>query len=453
MKRILKDGSIIFLEEIVSRALNFIVTMVIVRALSKEHFGLIVTASAILNYAVTAASMGLKNIGFITTSTPKEKRSLSLSEIYSVKITLSIVVSLLFSLIIILLPISIFVKLIYIIYLGNVLFEGLYLDWYYRGISAFKEVAKARIICSLLYTGSITVLLQAFPSVISVAMCFLFWNLAQAIFLFFKSGLFRIKLSSAETLKKVMIQAFPVGGGTLLQQLPLLLPPLLLTAFHNASYTAEYGATLRIVTLIRLLDPVVANLYLSSLPKLWSNSPERARVRVEQVIGAVSLVLITVTLCFSPLSGFIMKLIYGDQYGSEPVLLPLFSFFVLATILNTILSLGLIAITDNSRYFKVSLQATIVALPFMPLVVIPLGTIGAVLAVVGAEAVITIFSYRIFKRHIPLTLYPLIITILFGVTGTVTWYLGMNNIYWITVSLFLIWAVSELFRLTRLLKE
>ncbi len=419
MKRIIKNGSILFFEEIIFRALNFLATMIIVRTLSKEHFGILVTASAILNYAVVVASMGLKNIGFIATSTPKEKRTLQLEDIFSVKVTLALIVWVISSIVLFILPLPALLKTVFLIYMGNLLFEGLYLDWYYRGIAAFKKIATTRVITAFLYTGSVSILLQKESSLVGVALIFLSWNLLQALVLLFQSKLFKIRLANLATLKEVLHHALPVGGGTLLLHLPLLLPPLLLIFFHSAAHSAEYSAAFRIIMLIKIIDPVVSNLYLSSFPKMWNSSHELAIRQVNRVVLGLTTLFALIILLLSPLSSFITSLIYGEKYGSEPVLLPIFGFFILGTILNTIISLGIIAITDNRRYFHASVIATLVALPLMFLLIIPLGTVGAALALVVAEWSITIFSYRVFREFVPLKLTPLLILIGATILGTV----------------------------------
>jgi O-antigen/teichoic acid export membrane protein len=333
--------------------------------------------------------------------------------------TLALIVWAATSAVFLILPLPPLLKTVFLIYMGNLLFEGLYLDWYYRGIAAFKKISTARVITALLYTGSVAFLLQRESSLVGVALLFLFWNLLQAILLLVQSKPFRIRLARFSTLKEVLRHAFPVGGGTLLQHLPLLLPPLLLTYFHSAEESAEYGAAFRIIMLIKILDPVVSNLYLSSFPKIWNSNPELAIRQVNRVVLGITVLFTMIILLLSPLSSFITSLIYGEKYGTEPLLLPLFGFFIFGTILNTIISLGIIAITDNRRYFHVSIIATLVNLPLMFILIIPFGTVGAASALVIAEWSITLFSYRVFKEFVPLRLTPLFFFIVLTVLGTI----------------------------------
>lgn len=421
MKRIVTDSTVLLFEEIIVKAINFIALMIIARFISKDSFGILVTAGAITNYSITVASMGMQNFGVILSATSRDKRKFSIQELFSSRLIWAITVFVASSLIIILLPLPIPIRLLFLLYQTNVILDALNSDWYLRGKKRFITVAKLRIFGALLYLLLLVPLFQ-YQNILVVALALITSLFMQSVITFRLCDDIKLKFTTIENAKKVLLYVTPLGLGGVVHQIPLFLIPLVLTLFWGSSETANYGAAFKIMALIRVLDPVVTNIYLSSFPGLWERDREEAQQKLSLLLWGVTMLVSVIVVVFAFGGDRIASFIFGDQYTDLSLLLSLLGIFVLFTIVNSVVSLGLVVVSTNKDYFKASSLGIATSLVVIPIFIKLWGALGAVLVLGLSELLVTLFSYRYFRRKLKLPIFPIIIMQMIFYFSIYHWY-------------------------------
>ncbi len=418
MKRLLKSGSVLFLEEFTFRLTAFLSAMILSRGLSPEEFGLLLTGGALLGNLELFADFGLRTTGLIETAHPKETRSVEPSDIFAIRLISHLVLFTLAEIVIFFLPLEPRLKQILMIYGGALIFEGLYVEWFFRGKKKFIPSAIARAGAGIAYTFAAFFIVNRSNSAVPIAISYVIINIIVATLLLIKSPL-RFIVPAKEKALQTIYKILPVGGGRLFQQLPLFLPPLIITSLVSLEGTAHFGTAYRVITISLIVDRIVLTLFLSELPKKWHENPKLTELNVQKLFRGLLLFCTTVIVIYSFLGGTLLSLIFGEQYRiAAPLLKPL-GLFMMFTILNSIVSYSIIAIDDNKQFFRAAFISVVLTLPFLPILTKQFGVMGAASAMALAEgAIYTLSAIRLNKKlslpHIETILITLSLILLFS---------------------------------------
>ncbi len=418
MKRLLKSGSVLFLEEFTVRLTSFISTIILSRGLSVESIGLLITGGSLLANLELFADFGLRTTGLIETAHPKETRSVEPNDIFSIRLITHVVLFTFAEIILFFLPLDPLLKQILMIYAGALIFEGLYVEWFFRGKKKFIPSAIARAGAGIVYTLASLIILNNSSSAVPIALSYVIINITFATILLMKSSL-HFTPPSKEKVLQTIYKILPVGGGRLFQQLPLFLPPLIISSFVSLEATAHFGIAYRIITISLIVDRIVLTLFLSELPKKWHENKATTELNVRKLFRGLLLFCALVIVLYSSL-GYTLLAIFGEQYKlASPLLKPL-GLFMMFTILNSIVSYAIIAIDDNKQFFKAASISVVLTLPFLPFLTKQFGVMGAASAMALAEgAIYTLSAIRLNKKlplpHIETVLLTISLILFFSV--------------------------------------
>lgn len=399
MSKLVKNGSILFVEEFLIKLLGFLTTAIITRTLSPEHFGEIVTGLALLSNLMLLADCGLRTVAIIETAKPVDQRKFSPAELFSVRIITHVAVALAAVLIILPLNLPHSLKIIYMIYSSALLCEGLLTDWYFRGCRNYLPSALARTGTVAVYLAATAVIAVTYRSNISIAAAFVTISTFFSLLLFLISKL-RFEIPSAELMRKVLTASLPVGVGKFLQQLPLYLPPLIITAFSSASDTALFGIAFKIIALSMIADRILNALFLSELPKRWHEDRVQTEIKVRQLFRALLTFSAIVMVIFAFWGGAMMEFLFSGPYAEATPILKALTFFYTFTLLNSIVSHSIIAIKSSNSYVKAAIRASLTTLPLIPILTYFFGGVGAAVAISLAETATFIFSEKTIRQLI-----------------------------------------------------
>lgn len=390
MKKLLHSSSILFLEEFLIKIFNFLAIAIATRILLPDEFGAVVTGTAFLTNLSLICDLGTRTVALIETAKPEEIRRFTPSQLFSVRIIPHVAVFFFLNMALLFLPIETSLHQTLAIFSIGLIGEGIYTEWYFRGKKHYLPSALARSSASLFFMILILVMSQNLNSS-KVALAFIIPHTGFALALLLKSKI-RFSLPSFNNFKHVLQVTLPVGGGKILQQVPLHIPPLLITGMVSAHQTAFYGTAFKVISLMMIFDRILNTLFLAELPKQWHDNKEGTKRRIAFLnealltLGALAVIVLTF------LGDDILALLFGEKYRDAGQLLQIFSIFFFFTLLNSIISHSIIALKNSNLYFKVSAMAAVVTLPLLPLFILQWGAIGAAIAISLAEGSIFFFS-------------------------------------------------------------
>lgn len=403
MSKLVKNGAILFVEEFLIKLFGFFTTIIITRILSPDQFGEIVTGLALLSNLMLLADCGLRTVAIIETAKPTDQRKFSPDELFSVRAVTHITVMALAILIILPLPLAHSLKIIYLIYSSLLLCEGLLTDWYFRGSRNYLPSAFARSGTVAVYLVAVAVIAVTYRSNIPIAGAFAIISTLFSVILFTLSRL-KFNLPTISLFKKVLSSSLPVGVGKLLQQLPLYLPPLIITALSSAADTALFGVAFKLIALSMIADRILNALFLSELPKRWHEDRIQAELKVRQLFRGLLTFSAVVMVAFAFWGGALMEFLFSGPYAEATPILKALTFFYTFTLLNSIVSHSIIAIKTSDAYVKAAIRASVTTLPLIPLLIYLLGGVGAAIAISLAETATFVFSERTIRHLIKIPL-------------------------------------------------
>jgi len=409
------------------RIINFCTTAYIARVLDTSGFGLITIGSSFLTYALLLSDCGLKTLGFIETARHQEKREFSLADIFSTKILLATI-----SFIALYGASYILFKenrlhTICVLFLLNVLYDALFIDWYFKGIQRFKSVSIAFMVSSLIYFFAAVLFIKDPSDAAKAPLLFFVSNMVSVLILcmlfpWSTSG-FRFTFS-LHTSFAIFKNSLVIGLSTLLNQVTVYLPPIVLGMYLDVHNSGIFGAAFKIVLLALIADRVFSTIFLSTLPRIWNESRDNAVKYLQTIVHITIAAGFLVSLIISLGSETIISLIYGDTYRESSHILMIISWFIVLTMINTIFAYGLLAIGQKRLYLKATATGFVVNTILILILTASYGISGTCVSLLAGELIFMVLCYLEFKKFCNLRFYiPFLKSLFIGASLFFTGYM------------------------------
>ena len=418
MRRHLTDASYLFVADAASRALNFVAVAWLARTLAPELYGTVIIGAAVLDYALLLCDWGLKTLGTRETARPPEARRFQPRQIAAARALLSLAVFAAAQILVTALPVEPVLATLIRVYLLGLLPYALLIDWYHQGRGAFAIVTAARTAGSILLVAGVLALVDSPSDAELVPWIYVGSMTATSIAMILAGRRRESLLPRLEDLGSspaVARGAMALGAAALFGQSFIVLPPIIAGHFAGAAGAGILHAALRIVMIVLIVDRVFGALYLPALSRLWSGDRERALHRLAaayRVVVALGVGAATLTMIFAD---EIVVLVYGERFTASGTLLFHLAPFVAATLVNTFLAYGLIAMNEERLYLRAGVRSGLI---FLVLVVVATaldGVRGTAIAMIVGESAMCLLLYSAFRRHASIdAALPLIISISIG---------------------------------------
>ena len=403
------------------RLFSFLTQIYCARVLGTEGFGLTVIGNSFLLYAVLLSDIGFKTIGFIETAKFPKDRTFSLRSIISARILHTTLTAILCFPCIYFIFSDPIIRNICLLYLSQIFFDALFLEWYYKGTQKFSLISFSRTVASASAFFCIILYVKTPIHVLRVPIIQFLTNILSAIILIYKlpTSSIRNGLSfSLKTYSKILIDAVPIGIGSLLTQVSLYLPPLLIGKFFSKQDSGFFGAAMRLILLVMTVDRIFSTLYVSSLPKFWKKSKQNTQYLIEKLLKYSLFFGSLLCLIISINSSIIIDLVYGKDYSASGNLLYVGIWFVELTICNSIIGYGLIGLGEKKLYFKASLYGFFLNCFILFILIYFFSSRGASWALLCTELVSILFFYQFFNKICPVPFYKNVLKTVGALIGT-----------------------------------
>lgn len=409
MRKYLKQGIALLGEEGSARILSFLVSVYIARSFTKADYGIIIFGTALMNNLINIGDLGMLPLGFAETAKSEKQRLFEPEKIFQTRILGLLTVMLLAIIVTLFSTLSTQHKTVCILYEIAIMVDALNPVWYFKGKQQFNLTTAVKSLTSLAYFLMAFTIIQFFHTVTVIPLVFITTYGVGALFLMRKAR-FNVNLKLEPIKKEIFRVSAKVGVGKIIQQLPALAPPLLITWFagisshYSLENTAGYGASWRLIVAFNIADRIVRSIFLSSLPQQWEKNPERTTEVIRRLFVTMTITGCIIIILLTTFSNTIMSFVYEEKYYENGITLALLSLFLLFSILNSIVCFGILAIGKAQDFMKASVIPTIITLPTLIVLTYFKAENGAALGVVLVEAGIFLSSLFYFKKTVKLPL-------------------------------------------------
>lgn len=415
MRRHIAGASYLFVADIAVRALNFVAMAWIARTLAPELYGTIIIGASVLDYALLLSDWGLKTLGTRETARMHGERRYRPSRIVATRIVLGGAVFIVANLLITVLPLapmqSVFVR----IYLLGLLPYILHLDWYHQGNADYLIITVARTLGSIcLLVGAITLVHS--PSDASVVP----WLYVSSITATTIAMIVAVRSPRQLTPHRddfagvgdVLKVSSALGVAALCGQTFMILPPIISGQISGPASAGILHAALRIVVMVLIVDRVFGALFLPALSRAWSQDQKRGSRRLDSAFRIVVALGVGASAMCMVFAHEIIRVVYAHQYVDAGRVLVYLSPFVAATLVNTFLAYGLIAMGEERQYLRAGLRSAALFIVMLVAGTYYFGLVGTASAMVLGEVAMCLLLYSAFRRHARLHVFrPIIVSL------------------------------------------
>jgi len=445
-KRIAKNFSWLLVGNVISGLINFFSIIYIARVLGAAAFGMLQFAQAFLLYLVVIVDSGLSTFGTREIAQKRNQVEKISMNIFSLRLVIAFVVFCLSFFILLMVPVSPTIRMLFIITFLFVFYRALNTDWVFQGLEKMEYVAVSKLLFSVTTFLFIVLFVRSPGDLVTVPMIrFIFGLLISIVFLliiFKRFFSFNLRLISVRSWPNAFLLAIPLGISIVLLQIYDNLDTIMLGIMDTPAVVGIYNAAYRVFYLFAGVFSLWLATVLPVICKRMSEDIDWTKLFCEKFMRLTLLLTIPVTVlvCFS--SSLFISLFFGNQYvDAIPALRYLIWALIPLAISNTYGSLVLIPAGLFNR-FLASVGAGALANIVMNFILIPrFSYVGAAVATIVAQIIAGIIAYyfaqKVFRLHlIKYLIKPVAISLLSSIAFFLAYSFlaGQNTVMQLVVS-------------------
>lgn len=413
----------------------------VARILGPEAFGMLVIGVSVLSYAVLFSDIGLRQLGLLETSKTDEKRDFSYGEIFFIRGIQGLAVFFLSQIFVFLFYHERTLQIVISFYLLGILCDAFFLDWFYRGLQKFKLISYIRIASSIIYLALILILIKSEKDLILVPILYTIQMLIPVLILLLRIKTTPFKLVFPVSLSRfflILRQGIYIGLSQILNQIHVLLPPIIIGKMISSQASGYYGAAFKILISANILDIVLINIFLTSFYKMWHNNRENCERNVQTVLNFALALGFGVSLFITIASPLIINTIFGIEFDNSIKLLSISSWFISLTLLNSIFLLIFVSLGNKRIFLLLNFTGALISTFILMVLIINYKTTGAAFALVLSELVFVFIFFKASTKYCNLNFFvPLIKTATISTLSFILFTTISSNIF-ISVSITMI---------------
>jgi len=402
-KRIAKNFSWLLAGNIASGLINFFTIVYIARVLGAATFGLLQFAMAFLLYLVIIVDSGLSTYGSREIAQNRSEAGRISINIFSLRLMLALATFFLSLLVLLTIPISSVLRLLFTVAFLLVFYRALNADWVFQGLERLEYVAISKLLFSGITFLFVVLFVKGPEELLVVPLIQFIFGLiigvAFLVILFRKYLRFDLKWISFASWPKVFLLAIPLGISVIFLQIYDNLDTIILGLLDKPAIVGIYNAAYRIFYIFAGVFSLWLTTLFPVVCKRMSENKDRTRLFLEKVMRLTLLLAIPVTLLVCLASPLFIQLFFGDKYMlAIPALRYLIWALVPLAISNIYGSLLLIP-AGLFNQFLASVGVGALSNITLNIILIPrFSYIGAAVATVIAQVVAGITAFNLSKK-------------------------------------------------------
>jgi len=385
--------------ETLARCFSFLAIIYISHKISLGNFGMINFALGYINYFSL-----LTNWGLLIYGTRKIAKGIKIKEtvdqIFSARFLLGILATLLAVLIINVIKEEPFLKKLIMIYSFFIFFDSLNLEWFFLGKEKVGYCFVSRLLSNFLYFLLLILFLKSDKEIFFVPFSFVFGVLVGNLFLFlsyqkkygaqlnwrlnFKENIFLLKTT------------LPLGGVQILIQIYTLFNIIFLGFLKWKEELGYYSAGYRLLLVLMIFDRIFNQI---ALPFLTRKFKEGNFDILKNITRLILVFILPLSFFLYLISDKLFLWLFPQEYFNGVSIFQTLLFFWIFTILNSIFSLGLLALGKDKEYFKNVLIGTFINFFLAVFLIKNFYYSGAAWALVITEFLIFFLNFKNFQNY------------------------------------------------------
>jgi PST family polysaccharide transporter len=409
LRRVVRNFSILSVAEAVRVGLSGLATIYLARTLGAEAFGIYGFALALLTYLTTVVDGGLTVFGTREIAQDPSRLQQQLRVITSLRLLLAMLALGVLVVFVVLLDKPALVKQVVLLTAFSLLADALLLDWVFYALERAEFVALASVLNTSVFAGAVFTLIHASEQVWLTPLLDAAGGSAATLLLasvFVARFGFILPSVDLRAWRDVFVQALPIGLSHIMRAVNYSFSVILLGFMLNETAVGYFVGAQKLVFFVLGFGTLYMYAYLPSISNSFREGVPAMQRLLSRSMRLTAMFTLPMALGTVILAPQLIGLVYGATYANSVQPLQLLIWSVPLVVLSGHFRPALIAANlQRLDLLWVTLSAaTNVALN---LFLIPsLGSAGAALAMVTAEAVLLLLGYvSIARRIAALTLF------------------------------------------------
>ncbi len=401
-KRYFKNTSWLFAEKIIRILISFLITVLVIRYLGPEQFGLLSYAISFYGLFTAISVLGLENISIRELVKYPEKRDNILGSVFLLRLVGGIVTLILIALTLFISGESTDISILILIISTSVIFQSFsVIDYYFRAEVKAKYSVYV-MTASVLFTSSLKILLIILEApLIYFAIVFSveFLIAAAGFLLAYKHN--KLKMIKWKFHKKTAVNllkdSWPLILSGLVVSVYMKIDQVMIRTMLDSKELGYYAAAVRLSEAWYFIPVALTNAIFPAVINAKKASNEFYINRIQKLYDILAWMAISIAVPVSIFSKDIINIIFGAEFQSAAPVLTIYIWAGVAVFLGVASSQYLI--TEN--YTKLSFSRNFVGMIFnvaLNFILIPkYGIVGAAVATLISYS-LAVFSIILFPK-------------------------------------------------------
>ena len=403
LRRVLQNFSALSLAEAVRVGLNGIATIYLARTLGAESFGIYGFALAVLGYLTTIVDGGLTVLGTREIARDRSYHERHAKTFLGLRLVLAIVAFSMLLVFVIVINKGEQVERVILLTSFSLFTYALTLDWIFYGLEKAQFVAAASVLKVAVFVGAVLLLIR---SAEHIWLAPLLQASGEAVAVVWLGSIYITRFGwlwpslNWQAWRKLFLEALPIGLSQVMRIVNYSFSVLAIGFMLNETAVGWFVAAQKLVMFALGFGALYFIAYLPSISRTFHESLEYLQIFLSRSIYQTALFTLPLALGTTILAERLIALIYGADYGPSAQALQVLIWSVPVIVAGSHFRYALIA--ANLQRLKLVLDA-LSALTNIVLTVLLIpasGLLGAALATIIAEAVLTVLYYVFTVRRI-----------------------------------------------------
>jgi polysaccharide transporter, PST family len=372
-----------------ARFVGFLVTVYLARILAPSAYGLISIGLALLGQLSLLSSPGVQMVEARNVASGAGGSRERTGTVLGMRLLLAGGLWCFTTVVLTLLPAFAPIRTLLTLFAASLVPLAAMMDWYFQGREQGLLAGGARLLQSIVYGIFLMMLVHSADDLTNVPLALFIGNAAAAGILLIVfvglEGMPRVRWDPAGW-RKVFVENASVGLAVAMGQLVINFPPVAIGWLRGTAEAGLWGAAMKLVFLILILDRVLNAALLPPMTRILSRREGDVQAVVDLIYRVVAAAILPVAFVGAVLAPPAVALVFGAEYAGAAWMLSALMVYVVLTLVNSVFVCAMIGGRRERQYSRRMILGSIVLVVSVTVLTLAAGTPGTVAGVLVGEA-------------------------------------------------------------------
>jgi len=392
--RIGRNSIFSIIDQLLSIGMNFLLSILFARYLGAESLGQYSLGLAVVGLLAIFSNFGITTIMSREIATSPKKTKLYLGNALGIKLFISFPLLILFT----------FLTVYVLKYSSDTAYVIILIAIYNTFVSSITYIGSALV---SLHRNDILLKINIINKFILLLGAFILlsygYKLSELLYLFiftsallFVYALFQVKvivpnfkiLFNKRFNKTYILLSFPLVMASAAEFVNLKIDTVFIGSMMSEIDVGYYSASYNLLVGATLVPLALTKVYFPNFIDYYKDDKSRAFTLLKKYSIYFLVYSVLVGVIFYTLAPYFIKFIYGDSFKASVSVLRYLSFALIVLVLNRLYNYTLLAMKQNSYYFKITVFGMCINLILNYILISQYGILGAVFATIFTEMVV-----------------------------------------------------------------